>query len=215
MNPRESNRAQLEIRYPSTPSVPPEPKAKAGGKPSNTPSEPRKRPTNARAGRAIKALTAEAMAGHQREISVSEFFTKNRHLLGFDNKRKGLLTTVKEAVDNSLDACEEGGFLPELVIRVEQLGEERFRVTVRDNGPGIVKQQIPNIFGKLLYGSKFHRLKMARGQQGIGISAAGMYGLITTGKPISIVSRTSNRRLAHHYKIAIDPKKNRPVVLGR
>ncbi|MCH7701458.1 MAG: DNA topoisomerase VI subunit B [Planctomycetes bacterium] len=153
------------------------------------------------------------MAGHQREISVSEFFTKNRHLLGFDNKRKGLLTTVKEAVDNSLDACEEGGFLPELVIRVEQLGEERFRVTVRDNGPGIVKQQIPNIFGKLLYGSKFHRLKMARGQQGIGISAAGMYGLITTGKPISIVSRTSNRRPAHHYKIAIDTKKNRPDII--
>ena len=142
---------------------------------------------------------AEAMAKQQREISVSEFFAKNRHLLGFDNKRKALLTTVKEAVDNSLDACEEAGILPELFVRIRQLEEERFEVTVRDNGPGIVKHQIPNIFGKLLYGSKFHRLKMSRGQQGIGISAAGMYGLLTTGKAIQIVSRTGSDHPAHRY----------------
>ncbi len=167
-----------------------------------------KRATKAKAG-----LTAEHMASQQREISISEFFAKNRHLLGFDNKRKALLTTVKEAVDNSLDACEEARILPELRITVMQTAEDRFRVTVRDNGPGIVKAQIPNIFGKLLYGSKFHRLKMCRGQQGIGISAAGMYGLITTGKPISIVSRTSKRSKAHHYKLAIDTKKNRPDIM--
>ncbi|HSF07497.1 MAG TPA: hypothetical protein VLG10_17085 [Methylomirabilota bacterium] len=45
----------------------------------------------------------------------------------------------------------------------------RFRITVTDNGPGIIRQQIPRIFAKLLYGSKFHRLRMSRGQQGIGI----------------------------------------------
>jgi len=153
------------------------------------------------------------LAEQQREISVSEFFAKNRHLLGFDNKRKALLTTVKEAVDNSLDACEEGGILPDLEITIKQTDAERFRVTVRDNGPGIVKQQIPNVFGKLLYGSKFHRLKMSRGQQGIGISAAGMYGLITTGKPVRIVSRTRSRAQAHLYNLAIDTKKNRPDII--
>jgi DNA topoisomerase-6 subunit B len=153
------------------------------------------------------------LAEQQREISVSEFFAKNRHLLGFDNKRKALLTTVKEAVDNSLDACEEGGILPEIEITIKQTDAERFRVTVRDNGPGIVKQQIPNVFGKLLYGSKFHRLKMSRGQQGIGISAAGMYGLITTGKPVRIVSRTGSRAQAHLYNLAIDTKKNRPDII--
>ncbi len=157
--------------------------------------------------------TAEALAKQQREISISEFFAKNRHLLGFDNKRKSLLTTVKEAVDNSLDACEEAGILPDLQVQVQQTAEDRFKVTVRDNGPGVVKSQIPNIFGKLLYGSKFHRLKMSRGQQGIGISAAGMYGLITTGTPISVISRTGPNKPAHHYKIAIDTKKNRPEVV--
>src|SRR5437667_10762125 len=124
--------------------------------------------------------TAESMASRQREISVSEFFTKNRHLLGFDNPQKALLTAIKEAVDNSLDACEEAGILPTLRVDILQLAEDRFRTAVEDNGPGIVKAQIPKIFGKLLYGSKFHTLKQARGQQGIGISAAGMYGLLTT-----------------------------------
>jgi DNA topoisomerase-6 subunit B len=158
--------------------------------------------------------TAATLATQQRDISVSEFFAKNRHLLGFDNKRKALLTTVKEAVDNSLDACEEAGILPDLDITITQTDNDRFRVTVRDNGPGIVKEQIPNVFGKLLYGSKFHRLKMSRGQQGIGISAAGMYGLITTGKPVRIVSRTGSRSAAHGYRLAIDTKKNRPDIIS-
>lgn len=157
--------------------------------------------------------TAESLSAAQREISVSEFFAKNRHLLGFDNKRKALLTTVKEAVDNSLDACEEAGLLPELHLRIEQIEEERFRVCLRDNGPGIVKQQIPRIFGKLLYGSKFHRLRMSRGQQGIGISAAGMYGLLTTGKSLKVTSRTGKGKPAHYYEIQIDTKKNEPTIV--
>ena len=158
--------------------------------------------------------TAETMAAQQREISVSEFFAKNRHLLGFDNPRKALLATIKEAVDNALDACEEGGILPDIHVEVLQLGETQFKVTVRDNGPGIVRKEIENIFGKLLYGSKFHRLKMARGQQGIGISAAGMYGLMTTGKPVLIVSKTSKRKPAHEVVLKIDTTKNKAEVVS-
>ena len=157
--------------------------------------------------------TAETMAKAQRSISVSEFFAKNRHLLGFDNPRKALLTTVKEAVDNALDACEEAGILPEVEIWIEQLGETHFRVIVEDNGPGIMRKQIPSIFGRLLYGSKFHRLRMSRGQQGIGISAAGMYGLLTTGRPVRITSRTGPRTQAHYYELQIDTAKNRPDVI--
>jgi DNA topoisomerase-6 subunit B len=152
------------------------------------------------------------MAARQREISVSEFFTKNRHLLGFDNPQKALLTAVREAVDNSLDACEEAELLPDLDIEITEVGENRYRVAVRDNGPGIVRPQIPKIFGKLLYGSKFHRLKQQRGQQGIGISAAGMYGQLTTGRPVQIISRTGKRKPAHLFQIAIDTQKNAPVV---
>lgn len=161
-----------------------------------------------------RRATAESMATRQRDISVSEFFAKNRHLLGFDNPRKALLTTVKEAVDNSLDACEEAGIVPEIWIHIEHTGENRYKVGVQDNGPGIVKKQIPLVFGKLLYGSKFHRLRMSRGQQGIGISAAGMYGMLTTGKPVKIISKTAAKKPAHYYEIQIDTKKNLPEILN-
>ncbi|MBX3375901.1 MAG: DNA topoisomerase VI subunit B [Phycisphaeraceae bacterium] len=182
-----------------------------------------------------KKVTAETLATKQRDISVSEFFAKNRHLLGFDNPRKALLTAVKEAVDNSLDACEEAGILPEIVVAIEDLEEgakpvkpgkageapgkkpksassQRYRVTISDNGPGIVRKQVENIFGRLLYGSKFHRLKMSRGQQGIGISAAGMYGLITTGKPMVIQTRPDAKKPAHHIELAMNTKTNRAEV---
>jgi DNA topoisomerase-6 subunit B len=157
--------------------------------------------------------TAESMARRQREISVAEFFQKNRHLLGFDNPAKALLTATKEAVDNSLDACEEAGILPELQIAIEELTEDRFRLSVTDNGPGIVRAQIPKIFGKLLYGSKFHVLRQSRGQQGIGISAAGMYSQLTTGQPVRILSRTSARKPAHFFEIQIDTTRNEPKIL--
>src|SRR6266850_1746095 len=162
----------------------------------------------------IVRLTAADLATRQREISVSEFFTKNRHLLGFDSPAKALLTTVKEAVDNALDACEEAGILPDLVIVISEITETRYRVVVQDNGPGIVKAQIPRIFGQLLYGSKFHTLRQARGQQGIGISAAGMYGQLTTGKPIRIASRTGPTKPGHEFEIQIDTKRNQPVVVS-
>lgn len=156
---------------------------------------------------------AEILAQQQREISVSEFFAKNRHLLGFDNPKKALLTTIKEAVDNSLDACEEAGILPEIEVIVKQLSEDRFIVSVTDNGPGIVKSQIPHIFGRLLYGSKFHTLKMSRGQQGIGISAAGMYGILTTGVPVKVTSRIGPKEPAHYYELQIDTKRNQPEIV--
>jgi len=183
-----------------------------------------------------RRMTAKDLARTQREISVAEFFAKNRHLLGYDNASKALLTVVREAVDNALDACEEAGFLPDVTVRIEQVkagkrrgsaddGEgakkkskrmmpmgtaDRFRVTVEDNGPGIVKAQINKIFGKLLYGSKFHRLRMSRGQQGIGISAAALYGQLTTGKPIRVTSRTSRRKPANVLDLTIDTRTNNP-----
>ena len=168
---------------------------------------------SASSGKTTRGSSAEEMASRQREISVSEFFAKNRHLLGFDNPRKAMLTTVKEAVDNALDACEEAGILPDIHIEVLQLTETRFRITIRDNGPGIVRKQIENIFGKLLYGSKFHRLKMSRGQQGIGISAAGMYGLMTTGQPVVIVTKVK-RKVSHEVILKMDTSKNRADVVS-
>ncbi|MFC1741196.1 DNA topoisomerase VI subunit B [Nanoarchaeota archaeon] len=156
---------------------------------------------------------AHEMAKKQREISVAEFFSKNRHLLGFDNPRKALMTTIKEAVDNSLDACEEAKILPEISVEVIDMGSNRFRVIVEDNGPGIVKKQVGKIFAKLLYGSKFHRLKMSRGQQGIGISASVMYGQLTTGKPARITTKIGPKYSAYYCEVQVDTANNRPEIL--
>jgi DNA topoisomerase-6 subunit B len=156
--------------------------------------------------------TALAMAVRQRDIAVSEFFLKNRHLLGFDSPHKAILTTVKEAVDNALDACEEASILPEIRVEIVHKSDHRYLVAVEDNGPGIVEEQIARIFGKLLYGSKFHQVRQSRGQQGMGISAAGMYGQLTTGRPMRIVSRIESEKRASEMLISIDTSKNRPDI---
>jgi len=157
--------------------------------------------------------TAEQLAGEQREISVAEFFEKNRHLLGFDNATKALLIAVKEMVDNSLDACQEAGILPDIKIKLKIISEDRVKVTVEDNGPGIVKEQIPRIFGKLLYGSKFYKMQQGRGQQGIGVSAALLYAQLTTGKPTLVISRTAKNKPAYQIILRMDTVKNEPHVI--
>ncbi len=159
-------------------------------------------------------VKAEDLAKRQQEISISQFFEKNRHLLGFDNKRKALMTVIKEAVDNSLDACDESGILPEVYVEVVDMGNDRFRVVIEDNGPGIVKQQVPKVFAKLLYGSKFFKLSQTRGQQGIGISAAVMYAQLTTGKPAKITSKIDPKKPAHYYELFLDTQHNRPDILN-
>lgn len=159
-----------------------------------------------------KQSKAEEMAARQREISVAEFFEKNRHLLGFDNKRKALLTTIKEAVDNALDACEEANIFPEIAVELIDMGNDRFRVVIEDNGPGIVKAQVSKIFAKLLYGSKFHSLKQSRGQQGIGISAAVLYGQLTTGRPARIKTKHSDDQPAYYCELTINTLNNKPEI---
>jgi len=179
----------------------------------DSPAPPARAGVAAKAAPARRRETAESIGRRQREISVAEFFQKNRHLLGFDNPAKALLTATKEAVDNSLDACEEAGILPVIEVEIEEKAEDRFRLAITDNGPGIVRGQIPKVFGKLLYGSKFHTLKQSRGQQGIGISAAGMYSQLTTGQPVKITSRTGAKKPAHYFEIQIDTARNEPKVL--
>jgi len=99
---------------------------------------------------------AEELAESQRSISIAEFFEKNKHMLGFDSEARALVTAVKEGVDNSLDACEEANILPDIYVEIEEVGDY-YRLVIEDNGPGITKEQIPKVFGKLLYGSRFHK----------------------------------------------------------
>ena len=156
---------------------------------------------------------AEKLAKDHKAISVSEFFERNRHLLGYDNPTKALLTVVKEGVDNCLDITEEARILPRIWVEVKQTSAGRFRVMIKDNGPGVVDRQIPLAFGKLLYGSRFHRQMQTRGQQGIGIKGAVLYAQLTTGKPTTIISSTGNGKTSF-YELMIDIKRNEPNVIS-
>ncbi len=240
---------------------------------------------------------AEELAKNQRAISVTEFFEKNRHLLGFDNKQKALLTCVKEAVDNSLDACEELGHmqekrkqevsLPEITVEVKPMSDNyqivdgktnvaqmlvrkndytvmyrgksdskqmkggkvsfkfddaafsftdnngklaamlngsqltlkknapTFLIRIRDNGPGILPSKIPDIFGRMLYGSKFQAMKQGRGQQGIGIHSAVLYSQLTTGKSAKVLSKIASAKRATMMRVQINILKNEPEVLEK
>jgi len=157
---------------------------------------------------------AQQLAAKQREISVAEFFERNRQILGFDNPQRALLTTVKEGVDNSIDGAEEARVLPEVLVEVSKQSEDRFRVAVTDNGPGILRREIPNVFARLLYGSRFHSNRQARGQQGIGISAAVLYANLTTARPAHIISKVEEEEAAHVLDLVIDTQKNQPKVVA-
>jgi len=159
-----------------------------------------------------RVLTAEEMAKTMREVSVAEFFEKNRHLLGYENTTKALITIIKEIVDNSLDAADEAGILPDLKVQVKEVGPDRFRIVAEDNGPGVVGEKVPLAFGSLLYGSKFHRLRQSRGVQGIGISGAILYSQLTTGKHTKIISATG--KAIHEFELGIDVTKNQPHVFS-
>ena len=154
---------------------------------------------------------AAELAENQRAISIAEFFEKNKQMLGFNSGARALVTAVKEAVDNALDATEEAGHLPDIYVEIEESGNY-YKLVVEDNGPGITKSQIPKIFGKLLYGSRFHAREQARGQQGIGISAAVLYSQLTSGKPAKVTSRTQGSDTAQYFELVIDTDTNEPEI---
>ncbi len=155
---------------------------------------------------------AEELAKQQKAISVAEFFEKNRQILGFDSAPRALITCVKEAVDNSLDACEDAGILPDIFVQIKRSGDY-YQVIVEDNGPGIVAEEIPRVFAKLLYGSRFHTLRQSRGQQGIGISAAVLYSQLTSGKPTKVISKIAPDRAACYCELLINTARNEPEIL--
>ncbi|BAI60113.1 type II DNA topoisomerase VI subunit B [Methanocella paludicola SANAE] len=155
--------------------------------------------------------TARELAKDMKEISFSEFIATNPHLVGFESSLKMIPMSIHEILTNSLDACESAGILPEVWIDLKSIDEKgrlkRYRLTVRDNGPGIMPKNIPPVFGKLLYGSKFGVRKQSRGQQGIGVSAVVLISQIKTGEHAVVRSSTDGRN-THVYELTVDVNKN-------
>ncbi len=153
--------------------------------------------------------------------STAEYFAKNLQQVGFSSPLKAVLTTLKEAVDNSLDACEQTNILPELDIEVTKVGNgstkntDLVRVVVEDNGPGIEADDIAKVFGEYLASSKFGKGQCSRGQQGIGISAATTWAQMTNAKGVQIISKTKNMRKAISAQVDVDIKTNTGIVKNK
>ena len=158
------------------------------------------------------------MAKQITSSSTAEYFAKNLQQVGFSSPTKAVLTTLKEAVDNSLDACEESGILPEIIVTVKKIGagasksSDLVEITVEDNGPGIEPDDLAKVFGEYLASSKFGRGQCTRGQQGIGISAATTWAQLTNASGAKVTSKTAKMRKAVSAVIDVDIKGNRGIM---
>ncbi len=159
-------------------------------------------------------IDADVLFTEFKEHSVADFFKKNRQMLGLYGKQRTLTTIVHELVTNSLDACEEAGILPDIEVKISAIGDEYYEIGVIDNGPGIPEEKIGSALGKLLAGTKFHRLVQTRGQQGIGVSGIILFSQITTGKPSKVISGTNTGRTIS-LEISIDSKTNSPKITDK
>ena len=153
--------------------------------------------------------------------STAEYFAKNLQQVGFSSPLKAVLTTLKEAVDNSLDACEQHEILPELEIEVTKVGTgstkntDLIKIVVEDNGPGIETEDLAKVFGEYLASSKFGRGQCSRGQQGIGISAATTWAQMTNAKGVQVISKTKNMRKAISAQVDVDIKTNTGILRNK
>ncbi|MEM1541356.1 MAG: DNA topoisomerase VI subunit B [Ignisphaera sp.] len=149
-----------------------------------------------------------------RSISPAEFFYRNKEIAGFANPVRAMYQSVRELVENALDATDGHGILPNVEISIEAHPEKAFayRITVKDNGIGIPAEYIPDAFGRVLFSSKYV-LRQTRGLFGLGAKMVVLYGQITVGEPTEIVSASIGSKKVYMYRVAIDVKENRPIVL--
>jgi len=159
----------------------------------------------------IRVNEAEEISSKQKQASIGEFFEKNKHFLGFDTQQRAVITAVKEAVDNSLDACEEARILPDIRVELRRTKSDEIEMTSQDNGPGIPRDSIEGVFGKFLLGSRFHAIRQTRGQQGIGITGVVMYSQLTTGAKTRVISKVKSDSSAVFVDLGIDTKKNKAM----
>jgi len=161
--------------------------------------------------------------------SPAEWFAENKQIAGFDSPSRALYTSLREFIENALDAAESIGVLPEVKVRLrkltkdelEELGVasnrvkgEYFELIVKDNGMGMAYDDIPLLLGKVLVGTKFAVIQH-RGRFGLGGKMALIYAEMETGSPAEVFSARPNDKIVSHFVLKIDLRKNEPIIYVR
>ena len=145
-----------------------------------------------------------------RSISPAEFFYRNRQMAGFGNPAQAVYSAVRELVENGLDACEGLNQAPQIDITIEGSESDLLKIIVGDNGIGLPYDQVPEAFGRVLYGSKYDQ-KQKRGTFGLGVTMAILYGQITADAPVLVHTQNTSGS-GRAYRLFIDVEENSPII---
>ena len=164
----------------------------------------------------VKNMAIAETSEKYRAISAAEFFYKYKEIAGFANPARALYQTIRELVENALDATDAHGILPNIKIVIEKADQvhEYYKITVEDNGIGLPPHIVPEAFGRVLFSSKYV-LRQTRGMFGLGVKVAVLYGQMTTGRPVEIITSQPGLRRIYYYKLRIDINKNAPIIVER
>ncbi|KZX10184.1 DNA topoisomerase 6 subunit B [Methanobrevibacter oralis] len=149
-------------------------------------------------------------------LTPSEFFRKNKQMLGFTGKIRSLTIVFHELITNSFDAAEESGILPDIDIELKRVDKEHYILKHKDNGPGIPEKYIMQVYCTMFAGSKFRNIQ-SRGQQGLGCSGCVLLSQMTTGKPTRVIScyKDGDELKGVKMKFQMDVKKNTGILMER
>jgi DNA topoisomerase-6 subunit B len=151
-----------------------------------------------------------------KELTASEFFRRNKQMLGFSGKIRSLTMVFHELITNSLDAAEEAGIRPEITIDLKRVGKDHYILKHSDNGPGIPEAFITKVYCTMFAGSKFRNIQ-SRGQQGLGCSGCVLLSQMTTGKPAKVISgyHEGEKLKGMEMTFKMDVKKNQGLILSQ
>lgn len=149
-------------------------------------------------------------------LTPSEFFRKNKQMLGFTGKIRSLTIVFHELITNSFDACEESEILPDIDIELKRIDKEHYVLRHKDNGPGIPEDYVMQVYCMMFAGSKFRNIQ-SRGQQGLGCSGCVLLSQMTTGKPAHVIScyKDGDEIKGVKMKFQMDVKNNRGILMER
>ena len=166
-----------------------------------------------------------------KKMSAAAFFNDNRAIAGFGNSMRAVFTSIRELVENGLDAAENRGVNPVIDIELRKLSSREInelldvkqykklekhldflQLTCKDNGIGVPGHQIADLFGRVLTGTKYGVIQ-TRGRFGLGAKMCLLYSMSSVDLPAKIKSRYFMDDITNEMHLMINLEKNEPIII--